>query len=60
MIGTNHQYIKMSNIALGTYFFDNNGLLRTPANGLSVDGAASSTGMAYAIWTINPADASKV
>ena len=55
VIGTNHQYIKMSNIALGTYFFDNDGLLRIPENNLSVDGAAANTGMAYAIWTINPA-----
>lgn len=51
---SSHKYIKMSNIALGTYYFDNNGLLRTPANNLSVDGAASGTGMAYHIWTINP------
>ena len=56
VIDTNHQYIKMSNVALGTYFFMNNGLLRNPANNLSVDGAAADTGMAYAVWTINPAD----
>lgn len=56
VIGTNHQYIKMSNVALGTYFFMNNGLLRNPTNNLSVDGAAADTGMAYAVWTINPAD----
>lgn len=49
-----HKYIKMSNIALGTYYFENNGELRTPANNLSVDGAASGTGKAYQIWTINP------
>ena len=56
MIGTNHQYIKMSNVALGTYFFMNDGLLRNPTNNLSVDGAAAGeNGMAYAVWTIDPA-----
>ena len=49
-----HKFIKMSNIALGTYYFDNNGELRTPGNNLKVDGAAADTGMAYQIWTINP------
>lgn len=51
---SSHKYIKMSNIALGTYYFYNNGLLRAPANNLSVDGAVSGTGTAYHIWTINP------
>lgn len=54
VIGTDHQYIKMSNIALGTYYFENNGLLRTTTNKLSVDGASADTGTEYAIWTINP------
>lgn len=49
-----HKFIKMSNIALGTYYFENNGELRKPANNLTVDGAASGTGKAYQIWTINP------
>lgn len=50
-----HKYIKMSNIALGTYYFDNDGLLRAPANNLSVDGyVAGKDGIAYHIWTINP------
>lgn len=49
-----HKFIKMSNIALGTYYFQNNGELRTPANNLSVDGAAANTGHAYQIWTIDP------
>lgn len=44
----------MSNIALGTYFFDNDGLLRKTANHLSVDGAAAGTGIEYAVWTIDP------
>ena len=49
-----HKFIKMSNIALGTYYFDNNGELRTPGNNLEVNGAAAGTGMTYQIWTINP------
>ena len=49
-----HKFIKMSNIALGTYYFDNDGELRTPTNNLSVDGAASGTGYPYQIWTIDP------
>lgn len=42
----------MTNTTLGTYNFENAGLLRT--TNLSVDGAASETAIEYAVWTINP------
>ena len=43
----------MTNSTLGTYNFENAGLLRK--TDLSVDGAvAGNDGMEYAVWTINP------